>query len=183
MLLRVLEGLVVVVAVLVAGIGFAGRFWSDPATGFYRRVAEVTGTGADLGPVDFARLVRRSVANDALVCPDAACPQAKADASAPVFPVPADMLMHKLQTVVDSEPRTRMLSRAPDASASTARFVEYSASFYFPDVIDALVVPVGADKSTLALYSRSTVGYGDGGVNKARLQRWLATLQRITDHS
>ena len=46
----------------------------------------------------------------------------------------------------------------------------------FPDTIDAEVLAVGDDQSTLALYSRSLIGRKDFGVNRARLQRWLAAL-------
>jgi len=91
--------------------------------------------------------------------------------------------MQKLQSVVASEPRSGELERAPDTPPVQGRFVQYSATFYFPDVIDAVAVPVGTNASTLALYSRSLVGYGDGGVNRVRLERWLAALQRITDNS
>jgi uncharacterized protein (DUF1499 family) len=31
-------------------------------------------------------------------------------------------------------------------------------------------------RSTLALYSRSQLGHGDMGVNRARIERWLAKL-------
>ena len=46
----------------------------------------------------------------------------------------------------------------------------------FPDTIDAEVLPVGDNQSTLALYSRSLIGRKDFGVNRARLTRWLAAL-------
>jgi uncharacterized protein (DUF1499 family) len=38
------------------------------------------------------------------------------------------------------------------------------------------VLPAGAGRSTLAIYSRSLVGRKDFGVNRARIQRWLAAL-------
>jgi uncharacterized protein (DUF1499 family) len=34
----------------------------------------------------------------------------------------------------------------------------------------------GQDASTLALYSRSQVGSSDFGVNKRRLERWVARI-------
>jgi uncharacterized protein (DUF1499 family) len=48
----------------------------------------------------------------------------------------------------------------------------------FPDTIDVEVVPVGDDKSTLAIYSRSLVGRSDFGVNRARIARWMAALEK-----
>jgi uncharacterized protein (DUF1499 family) len=183
MLRRVVEVLFVSAALLVAALILAGRHWPDTDTGLYRRVAKLLHRDADLGPVDFVNLMRRVTPNDALVCPEAICPHAKPDIIAPIFPVPAAELMDKLRIVVASEPRSGELYRAPDAPPLQARFAEYSPTFYFPDVIDAVVIPAGAKASTLALYSRSVVGYGDGGVNRARLERWVATLQRIIPNS
>jgi uncharacterized protein (DUF1499 family) len=33
-------------------------------------------------------------------------------------------------------------------------------------------------QATLAIYSRSLIGHGDFGVNRARIERWLAALAR-----
>jgi uncharacterized protein (DUF1499 family) len=46
----------------------------------------------------------------------------------------------------------------------------------FPDTVDALVVGRGEGRSTVALYSRSQVGYSDLGVNRARIARWLERI-------
>jgi uncharacterized protein (DUF1499 family) len=59
-----------------------------------------------------------------------------------------------------------------------AHFVARSAWLNFPDLIVAQVTAAGSDASTLALYSRSVYGYGDFGVNRARLITWLAALDR-----
>jgi uncharacterized protein (DUF1499 family) len=48
----------------------------------------------------------------------------------------------------------------------------------YPDTIDAQVFPAGEGQSTLAIYSRSLIGYGDFGVNHTRVERWLAALER-----
>ena len=179
MIRHLIEGFVVVVAVLVAATLLAARRWPDPVSGLYGRIAALTHPLADLGSVDFATFQRRSVPNDALICPESLCQHAKPDLIGPVFPLPAAELMDKLRIVVDSEPRSIQLEQPADAPKTQARFVEYSALFYFPDVIDAVAVPAGAKASALAIYSRSVVGAGDGGVNRARLERWVAALQRI----
>jgi uncharacterized protein (DUF1499 family) len=46
----------------------------------------------------------------------------------------------------------------------------------FPDTVDIEVLPVGDNQSTLAIYSRSLIGRSDLGVNRARVERWLAKL-------
>ena len=37
-------------------------------------------------------------------------------------------------------------------------------------------LPLDDNSSTLAVYSRSRFGYGDRGVNKGRIKRWLAAF-------
>ena len=48
----------------------------------------------------------------------------------------------------------------------------------FPDTVDIKILPVAGNESTLAIYSRSLIGRGDLGVNRARIARWLAALDR-----
>jgi uncharacterized protein (DUF1499 family) len=50
----------------------------------------------------------------------------------------------------------------------------------FPDTINVLIIPISADASTLALYSRSQIGYSDWGVNRKRLERWLERIAQRT---
>ena len=58
----------------------------------------------------------------------------------------------------------------------TARFIQYTRLMRYPDTIDVQVLPAGDNQSTLAIYSRSLVGQKDFGVNRARVERWLASL-------
>ena len=57
-----------------------------------------------------------------------------------------------------------------------AHWVARSAVFNFPDLITAQVAAHGPDASTLVLYSRSVYGRSDLGVNRHRLDAWLAAL-------
>ena len=57
-----------------------------------------------------------------------------------------------------------------------------SAVFNFPDLVTAQTNDVGPDSSTLVLYSRSVYGYSDLGVNRQRLNAWLAALQSKINH-
>ncbi len=61
-------------------------------------------------------------------------------------------------------------------------FVARSAVFNFPDLITAQVNAAGADRSILVLYSRSVYGYADFGVNRQRLDDWLAELRARFNH-
>jgi len=57
-----------------------------------------------------------------------------------------------------------------------ARFLQHSLLMRYPDTIDVQVLPAGDKQSTLAIYSRSLIGRKDFGVNRARVERWLAAL-------
>ena len=179
MLRRVIEGLFVLALLAVAGSMGAARYWQKPGDGFWWRAAELAKMPNDSGPLDISQTPRRTSPSDALVCPERVCQKAKPDIVAPVFLVSAADLRRKVALVALSEPRTDELACAADCE-KTARFVQYSAVFLFPDTIDVKVIEAGAKASTLAIYSRSVVGAGDGGVNRERVVRWLAALQRIT---
>jgi len=131
---------------------------------------------ADLGPVDFETLERRKSPNDALACPPRLC-KAESDLEAPIFAVDAKGLRAAMAKVIASEPRISAIDTANDAL--TDRYVQRSALFGFPDTIVVRYLDESGGKSTVAIYSRSQLGQGDMGVNKARIERWLAKLQTI----
>ena len=78
------------------------------------------------------------------------------------------------------QPRTFLAAEYP--AERQAHFVARSAVFNFPDLITAQVSEAGADHSTLVLYSRSVYGYSDLGVNRRRLDDWLAALRARLNH-
>jgi len=131
---------------------------------------------ADLGPVDFETLERRKSPNDALACPPRLC-KAESDLEAPTFAVDVKGLRAAMAKVIASEPRISAVDTANDAQ--TDRYVQRSALFGFPDTIVVRYLDEPGGKSTVAIYSRSQLGQGDMGVNKARIERWLAKLQTI----
>ncbi len=144
--------------------------------GVWQAIGLATGTRDDLRPVDFATLERRETPNDALVCPRNFCPRATADFEPPVFSLSAANLRERLRAVARAEARTLELSGGADAAR--LRFVQRSNLMRYPDVVDVAIVPLGESASTLALWSRGAVGRRDFGVNRARLERWLAAASR-----
>jgi uncharacterized protein (DUF1499 family) len=58
-----------------------------------------------------------------------------------------------------------------DGTTLIDRYVERSALLGFPDTIVVRYIEQSQGRSTLAMYSRSQLGRGDLGVNKARLER------------
>ncbi|MBJ7533080.1 DUF1499 domain-containing protein [Rhodomicrobium vannielii ATCC 17100] len=131
---------------------------------------------ADQGPVDFETLSRRETPNDALACPPGAC-KARSDIKPPVFAVSAHELRKAFRTAVASEPNLELVD--VDENKLTARYVQRSAFWRFPDTIEVRFVDVEDGRSTIAIYSRSLVGRGDLGVNKARVQRWIDKLAKL----
>ena len=125
---------------------------------------------ADQGAVDFANITRSGKPNDFLMCPKDL--YADADAQAPVFPLSADELRASLHASLQNEPHlTRM-----DETTSAERYVQKTALMRFPDTISVRFIALSATTSTIAIYSRSRLGYSDLGVNKARVERWVAAL-------
>lgn len=129
---------------------------------------------ADLGPVAFERLERRTTPNDALACPPGLCP-ARSDVVPPVFTVDAPALRKAMDAILATEPKLVRVDSGE--AADIARYVQRSARLEFPDTIVVRYLDRPDGRSTLALYARSQIGRSDFGVNKARLERWLARLE------
>jgi uncharacterized protein (DUF1499 family) len=125
----------------------------------------------DLGPVTFETLERRTVPNDALACPEGLC-RAKSDMTPPVFAVDAESLKAAMARVIATEPDVRRVA----SEGLSERFVQRTRWMRFPDTIVVRYLPQGEGRATFALYSRSQVGKGDLGVNRARIARWLEKL-------
>jgi uncharacterized protein (DUF1499 family) len=124
-------------------------------------------------PIDFASLERSPSGNDALACLPDAC-RAKADRPSPNFPQSPEALLARVRKVFLSQPRTSLVSE--DGARHQLVFVQRSLVFRFPDTIWVQAEPVAAGGSVLMVYSRSNYGKSDFGVNRARLDRWLAAL-------
>lgn len=131
---------------------------------------------ADTARVDFAALARSGSPNDALACPAALCP-AKVDLVTAPVAMPAAALAAQVEAVLPAEPRTELVSRTAAADGTVEYvLVQRSAVFRFPDTVNVLVRPVDDSHAVIAMYSRSNYGFGDFGVNLARLKTWLADL-------
>lgn len=128
---------------------------------------------ADAGFVDFATLVRSDTQNDALACPAGFCP-ANADFTTSAVAMPPIDLAAKVIAVLAEEPRTELVARDPGGLKLV--FVQRSRIFRFPDTVNIEIMAEGDSSSALAIYSRSTYGSSDFGVNIARVTDWLAKL-------
>ncbi len=131
---------------------------------------------ADLGPVTIETFVRRTTPNDALACPPDVC-KAGSDVTPPEFAVSAADLRVAFAKVIASEPR--LTAVASDDATMTDRYIQRSALMRYPDTIVVRFFDLPEGRSTIALYSRSQLGHGDMGVNRARIERWLAKLGEL----
>jgi Protein of unknown function (DUF1499) len=128
----------------------------------------------DVPVIDFATLQRDSAPNQYLLCPKGMC-SAETDGEAPVFDVPVQQLQVAWDGMLAEQPRLQILRR--DVTNIQIDYVQRSRLLRFPDLITVRFVPIDDAHSTLAIYSRSVWGKGDMGVNRTRVEEWLARLK------
>lgn len=131
---------------------------------------------ADLGPVDFATLVRRTSPNDALAAAPDLTP-ARADLVPPEYAARAPALRAALGAALQTEPRVERV--AMDDDALVDRYVQRTTLLRFPDTVVVQFFERPGGRSTVAMYSRSLVGHSDLGANRARVERWLGKLAAL----
>jgi uncharacterized protein (DUF1499 family) len=76
--------------------------------------------------------------------------------------------------MIDRRPRVRLIAKSTDGLQ--ADYVQKSAVIGFPDTITVRFIPRGDKRSTLAIFSRSHYGHSDLGVNRERVDAWLAAI-------
>ncbi len=138
-------------------------------------IAGCSGSGAEGQPVPppgmLQSLSRPTTPNTSLAGPAGFTPAP--DILTPVYNVaPAD-LYAAISKIAVEMPRTFTLVKYDDHLE--AAFVARSRVFNFPDIIEVKVAPQGTG-STLILYSASRYGSSDFGVNRKRVEQWLAAL-------
>lgn len=124
--------------------------------------------------VDFAALERGPDPNQYLLCPKAMC-TAETDGEPPVFDVPVEQLQVAWDEMLAEQPRLAVLRR--DVTNTQIDYVQRSRLLRFPDLVTVRFVPIDDAHSTLAIFSRSIYGKGDMGVNRIRVEEWLARLK------
>jgi uncharacterized protein (DUF1499 family) len=161
--------MIVTILVALAAL-LAAAFWSLGP----ERVWSLFGP-ADLGPVAFETLERRSSPTDALACPSGFC-AAESDIHPPIYPVDVDTLRKAFARALLTE---RLVTRVDINDATgTDRYVQRTEKMRFPDTVIVCYVSLGNQRSTVVIYSRSQLGKSDLGVNHARVERWLQKLSR-----
>lgn len=125
------------------------------------------------GAVDFSTLQLTEKPNQYLVCPAGEC-GGQAHVASPVFEVPVATLKEAWSRMLANQPRIEV--RGEDSETNQTVVVQRSKLLRFPDTVTVAFVPLGEKRSTLYVYSRSTYGHSDLGVNAERIQKWLAAM-------
>jgi uncharacterized protein (DUF1499 family) len=124
--------------------------------------------------ITFKSLKRSPKPNTCLAAPADYCLAAEADFAPPVFPTSADALYQRLQDVISQQKRTTIVKADP--ATHQVRYIAKTPLIGFKDDIDIEVIPVDENNTTLAIYSRSRVGYSDLGANRKRVEELIAQL-------
>jgi hypothetical protein len=157
----------------VLGVILAFSLISSREESVLAHIYEMVFGSPDLGPVDFETFRRSTRPNTALACPPGFCRNATADFDPGVFPVGDEELRRRITEAALKEPRVIPVYRHASPGLPTQdRYIQRSEKMSFPDTIDVRFIPLTETTSTLAIYSRSQIGYRDFGVNLARIRRW-----------
>lgn len=116
--------------------------------------------------VDPATTPRTDKPNDYLVADGG-------DRDAIVVAETPEAVLTRLDAAAMAEPGVSRL--AGSVADGRVTYVQRTPMMRYPDAISVSAVPDG-DGAKLSLYSRSRYGQSDFGVNRARVERWLATL-------
>jgi len=114
--------------------------------------------------------------NAFLACPPGYCAAAEAITS-PVFDIAWDRLRDYWVEMISGE--RRIVRAEADPGLRRYVYIQHSPVFRFPDIVTVEFVPLGPDRSSLALYSRSRYGEYDFSKNRKRVERWLFLLQKV----
>ncbi len=126
--------------------------------------------------MNFEDLQLKASPNQYLLCPKGMRTRATPDDDSPVFEVPLEALQRVWRTVALRQPRVAMIR--DERETNQCEFVQRSLIFRFPDTMTVEFFAIDDERSTCAIYSRSKYGYGDLGVNRRRVRKWVRLVQR-----
>ncbi|MCZ4261194.1 DUF1499 domain-containing protein [Limimaricola sp. G21655-S1] len=97
-----------------------------------------------------------------------------ANAAPPVFDTDPATLLSAFDEIARATPRTRVLFESPAEGRVT--YVSRSAVLGFPDYTSVKAVPE-AGGAALMIWARQRFGVADMGVNRMRVEAWMAALE------
>jgi len=117
--------------------------------------------------------------NAFLACPSGRC--AAAGIASPVFEMPWQRLRDYWKRMIAAEPR--VVPVEAEADGRRIVLIQHSKMLRFPDIVTVEFIPLGEQRSSVAIYSRARYGRGDFGINRQRVRRWLAQLQHTVSEA
>ena len=124
--------------------------------------------------INFKSLKRPPKPNTCLAAPDNHCLAAEPDFAPPDFAMTGRGLFSKLSEIVAADRRFGKVSA--DAETLRLKFVATTGLMRFKDDVDVEIIPLDEGRSTLAIYSRSRLGYSDLGANQKRVTKLIGKL-------
>lgn len=126
--------------------------------------------------IDFKTLERPKSPNTYLLATADLCEVATADQPSPHYAASADEVYSTCRKIIEAHKGWEL--SAADPAARKLHFISTSGLMRFKDDVDILVLANNGPEagSTLAIYSRSRVGYSDLGANAKRVATLLAAL-------
>jgi uncharacterized protein (DUF1499 family) len=91
--------------------------------------------------------------------------------------MPWERLREYWTEVISGQKRVEMVATDPDNRRLV--YIQHSPTFRFPDIITVEFVPLGPNRSSIAVYSRSRYGHYDFGKNRKRVGKWLVLLEKV----
>lgn len=137
--------------------------------GVMQREPIVTG-----GFLDFRSLKLPLKKNMCLLAPAGHCLASHPDVSSPTLNRHPTELFEELRRIVDDKHQWRQV--VTDAATLRIKFVATTPFLRFKDDVDIEVVPIAAMQTSIAIYSRSRVGYFDFGKNRKRAEQIVSSL-------
>jgi len=113
--------------------------------------------------------------NAFLACPTGFC--AATAAPAPEFAISRERLEAAFNDMMAGETNVVAVEDEPERHRRVV--IQHTPLLRFPDIVAVEFIAIGADRSTLAIYSRARYGKGDFGTNRRRVLRRLDRLKQI----
>ena len=124
--------------------------------------------------INFKSVKRPPKPNTCLAAPDNYTLASDADFAPPVFEQSAEDLFKKISDIISAERSWGRLEK--DAAQRKLKFVATTGLMRFKDDVDIEIIPLEDGRSTLAVYSRSRVGYSDLGANRKRVNNLIGRV-------
>ena len=122
----------------------------------------------------FKSLKRPPKPNTCLMAPDGFCLAAETDFAMTELATAPDTLFQALVEMIEADRRWNKLKTSPETRQ--LKFVATTGLMRFKDDVDIEVIPLENGGSTLAIYSRSRLGYSDLGANRKRVNDLIERL-------